>query len=333
MTETNVDDKKRWRGYVYTMNNYDKHPELIANRDALVNNPDVVWAISGKEVGKKCGTPHIQGFVYFKSVKARSQIKKLLGACWFEGQKGNFSQNHNYCSKDATDVVEIGTRPCDDEAKGVLGKRSHEERWALAKAGKFEEMDPESIKIYEYIFAKYAPKPTDLDKLDNIWFIGPSGCGKSKKVREQNPAFYNKGMNKWWDGYAREDVVLIDDFAPEHAKYLTWYMKTWCDHYPFNAEVKNGMLLIRPKRIIVTSQYTIAECFPDMESQTALQRRFTVDHMGINYKTTPATGLLGPIGCDLDHEGGGNIVPPPRDQPYKATQPDGCSEFINNVVG
>ena len=47
-------------------------------------------------------------------------------------------------------------------------------------------------------------------------------------------------MNKWWDGYAGEEVVVLDDFDPRHAEHLSYYLKIWADHYAFNAEVKVG---------------------------------------------------------------------------------------------
>jgi len=81
-------------------------------------------------------------------------------------------------------------------------------------------------------------------------------------------------MNKWWDGYDNEELIVLDDFAPEHGKYLGYFLKIWADHYVFNAEVKGGMLRIRPTYIIVTSQYKLSACFDENETVQALARRF-----------------------------------------------------------
>ena len=87
-------------------------------------------------------------------------------------------------------------------------------------------------------------------------------------------------MSKWWDGYSNEDVVVLDDFDPNHGKYLGYYLKIWADHYVFNAEVKGGMLRIRPKVLIVTSQYRLEACFEEPETVSAISRRFQTKEIG-----------------------------------------------------
>lgn len=73
-------------------------------------------------------------------------------------------------------------------------------------------------------------------------------------------------MNKWWDGYRGQDVVILDDITPDHA-CLCYHLLIWSDHYSFNAEVKGGSVNIRPRIIIVTSNYTIEEVFGKVDPQ------------------------------------------------------------------
>lgn len=53
-------------------------------------------------------------------------------------------------------------------------------------------------------------------------------------------------------------------------------MKQWADHYTFKANQKGSQLLIRPERIVVTSNYSIEECYPEKQDSEPLRRRFKV---------------------------------------------------------
>lgn len=262
----------RSNGYCFTLNNYtDEETQSIV--DIKCN-----YIIFGREVGES-GTPHLQGYVQFGAPgKTLSAMKKLIPRAHFEVTKGSIDQNVAYCSKEG-DFTERGVKPMSQKRKGVCGKDSLEARWEKAKEGRFQELPPEQIKTYEYIYRKFAPA-SDRDVLDNLWIQGPSGCGKSKYVRDNYEEFYSKPMSKWWDGYEREETVLLDDYDPSHTKFLAYFLKTWADHYVFNAEVKGGMMRIRPKTIIITSQYSIDECFESPQEIDAIKRRFKVITLG-----------------------------------------------------
>ena len=110
--------------------------------------------------------------------------------------------------------------------------------------------------------------------MKNIWLWGPPGVGKSRSVRITHPNAYFKACNKWWDGYQGEENVIIDDFELDH-KCLGHYLKIWGDRYSFVAESKGGAMHIRPKAIVVTSNYSIESVFAsDQEMVKAVLRRF-----------------------------------------------------------
>ena len=67
------------------------------------------YTIIGSEVGDKCGTPHLQGYLEFKRKKRPFSLFKCRRIHWKKAN-GNKEQNISYCTKDWTNeiVLEIG---------------------------------------------------------------------------------------------------------------------------------------------------------------------------------------------------------------------------------
>lgn len=125
------------------------------------------------------------------------------------------------------------------------------------------------------LYTSLSAKPADLTKLDNYWFVGFPGTGKSRGARARWPIHYNKPLNKWWCSYQGEPTVLLDDFSKEHA-ILGPHLKNWADHYAFVGESKGGSAVIRPERIVVTSNYLPSEIWEDEQTREAIKRRFHI---------------------------------------------------------
>lgn len=89
--------------------------------------------------------------------------------------------------------------------------------------------------------------------------------------------YYDKLLNKWWEGYKGEDNVLIDDIGPECIK--ADHLKRWLDKRKFKAEVKFGSVDIRPKVIIITSNYHPSEIWPKEADHKPILDRVEVIHM------------------------------------------------------
>jgi len=263
---------QRSRDWVFTLNKY--------NDDDIKELKDLEckYIVFGKEIGKE-GTPHLQGYVYFQNARMGSQVRKLLPrGCYFARRLAKAPADAiTYCKKDG-DFFENGDPPASQQEKGQRGMEAA--RWAIKKArtGDIASIEAEQPGLFLQYGARleslFVPPNVPLDVLEHEWWVGPTGTGKSRLVWELYPDHYGKKINKWWDGYKRQEVVVIEEWSPE-ARLTAQALKQWADHYPFQGEIKGGSMQgLRPRKIIVLSNYTIEQCFDRVEDRDPMLRRF-----------------------------------------------------------
>jgi hypothetical protein len=285
------------KNWCMTINNY--HDDVV-ERFNWELKPMAVYYIYGYEIGGN-GTPHLQCFFSLKQKKRMATLKKIFPTAHFEvkSKKSTMAEASDYCKKDGT-FVEWGVLPDDGTKAGLkVIAENYEETVELAKAGKMDEIGAEHLLKYYNTIKKIAhdhkKMPENLDWVvpPNIWIWGPTGTGKSYRAREiLGEGFYTKiAANKWWDKYDNEDGVLIEDMDVTHS-YMGYYLKIWADKYAFAVEVKCSADLIRPKVIIVTSNYPIEQVFPDRSIHDPLKRRFKVIHMEQAWNATLNDALV-----------------------------------------
>lgn len=262
----------RSRGWCFTINN------PTTDDDNNIQNlvAECKYVIIGREKGDN-GTPHYQGYCSFNNTTRFGKIKRLLPRAHIEKQRGNNIQAIDYCKKE-NDFSEWGQAPENNDQKQKW-KRIAE----LARSGSLSQIEEENPRIYIQFEAKLrslVKRPKIMMSGDKLheWWYGATGTGKSTKSFQDYPDAYLKLPNKWWDGYEDEETVVIEEWDPDHNK-LASHMKRWCDRFSFNAEIKGGVIKnIRPKKIIVLSNYTIKECFQRPQDYEPLLRRFNVVH-------------------------------------------------------
>ena len=280
-TEENTNSRaKRW---CYTLNN----PIQPIAYNELTQD----YHVYGEEVGDS-GTPHHQGFVVFKNLKRLTQLKEINSRAHWEPARGSNKEASDYCKKDGK-YHEYGTLPDEPGTKSKRvresGNKANSDKWKeisdWAKAGKLSEIDNKYPKPFvncyrnlQAIRKDHTPKVDNLADVCGIWIYGESGVGKTRLITKLYPDAYLKRMNKWYDGYNGEDVIVLDDLDPSHS-FMGYELKKLADRYCFLAEIKNASMYIRPKRVVVTSQYPIEAIWrEDKETTKALKRRFKIIH-------------------------------------------------------
>ena len=228
--------------------------------------------------------------MHFQDAKTMSAVKKIMPRAHLEPRKGSVDQAVEYCKKEG-DFEERGEKPKSQKEKGEMEKKRWKRVLELAEAGDYETLKEEEPGVWclheEKLRKKKKTKPEALssapgEKLHE-WYYGVPGSGKSHKARMEHPGAYIKRKNKWWDGYEGEEVVIIEEWSPDD-KLSLQNLKEWADKWPFGAERKGGYMIIRPKKIIVTSNYHPNDCCERAEDSMALARRFKVTHFSDVYK-------------------------------------------------
>lgn len=106
-TVTDVQSTSRSRGWCFTVNNY-----TDGQIDMLNSIPvdSFHYLCFGKEIAPTTGTPHLQGYVRFSSIKSFVAVRRVIPFGHFIAARGTPRQNREYCSKGG-DFTERGVVP------------------------------------------------------------------------------------------------------------------------------------------------------------------------------------------------------------------------------
>jgi hypothetical protein len=194
-----------------------------------------------------------------------SAIKKLFPRAHIERPR-NPVQSWLYVLKDETKVCEpithgVAPRPNRNNKVDLKEHNNHIIEIGAVRAAREGDIRLHqtntifnAINLINSIERKVKNLPGECDA---YWLWGKSGTGKTHFAHEAfGEDLYLKTKNKWWDGYNGERTVAINEWNPQQ-RDLRDQLCEWADKYKFRAEVKGGMLDVRPERIIVTSNYSL----------------------------------------------------------------------------
>lgn len=266
------DNGTRYRRFCFTWNNYpiDAEDQLRG----FFDRKGGTYLVVGREVGAS-GTAHLQGYIHLKNGITFTAIKQHFPSIHIEQARGNGIQNKEYCTKEGN-FFEMGEIPKDS---GQASKDTWSNILSAAESGNWDYLKSEYPRVWvtmsEKLISKRVPATNVQDVIQNEWWYGETGTGKSRLAwNKYGSICYQKMLNKWWDGYDDQDVVVIEEWSPKN-EVTASSLKIWADRYPFTAQIKGGVLQkIRPKKIIVISNYRLRDCFPDNRDADPIARRF-----------------------------------------------------------
>lgn len=165
------------------------------------------------------GTPHIQGYVYFKNAVRWLTMKGKLDDDHFEPAKGNALQNKAYCSKEEGRIdgpFEYGDIPKQGERTDIA-TACEVFKTAKSLMAAVEEHPVAFVKYnrgMKDIYNMFVPPRDYMTKL--ILLYGVSGEGKSYLARLfPSPYIVPKATStQFYDGYDAKEhqTIIFDDF-------------------------------------------------------------------------------------------------------------------------
>lgn len=200
---------------------------------------------------------HIQGYMEFHGQETLNDIKRLLerNDAHIEVRRGSQAQAIAYVSKTESRVREPKSfgkparqgkrKDLDDVADAVAAGRPVAE---IAS-----EFPSEFIRYGRGIIglhlALHPPRYRGKPKIYFIW--GPSGCGKSRlaNILWPNAYYYLDTPQAWFDGYAQQDVVHLEDFKGHMPLAILLRL---IDYYQLQLQVKNGWTAIYATTFVFT---------------------------------------------------------------------------------
>lgn len=242
------------------------------------------YACYQKERGSD-GKEHYQGYIEFSDAVAGGQrtswVKDWIPGAHVEIKYAKRESARHYCLKpcsadckeahceearerrngriewETTKPIELG----DIQYGSGQGRRTDwdDVRDAIKNGASFEEIKDinyglamKHMRSLKEDIATHQPKRDWKTHVKVIY--GDSGTGKSRYCRETYPDAYwlskSSSGNVWWNGYAGQATVVIDDF-------YGWipfdYMLHLMDRYPMSGETKGGVVNVAPRNIIITS--------------------------------------------------------------------------------
>lgn len=299
---------RQGRKFVFTINNYtEEDVERIKSTNCIA-------CVCSREVGAE-GTPHLQGAIIFADSKSFTAVQKRLRppgspGCFTAVMRGDWDKQLSYCGKGEQSHAEWALDGRNGAHYGLNAELIRQDPYIEQQGARNDlvpfrdailagDSDLELVMAMPEMVARFprfvntvraaaaeevaVALPTGSKKM-GAWIWARDGDeGKTGWVDRRHPGRYEKPSNKWWDGYAGEKVVLIDDPTPAWAPHLMGYVKQWVQEKPFIGEIKGGARSIRFEQIYICANFPPDEYFGAAFQAGPFDRRFVTVKVGKLY--------------------------------------------------
>jgi len=277
----------RIRAIAFTLNNY-KEEDLVAIQASELYS----YGVIGKEVGKKSGTPHLQGYVQLKKqTAAKKAYQALADICSNHPHMGKarkgMAANRDYCSKDG-DFVEWGQGPKQGRrtdlhkmrdaiiggadwltlAKDYTTTHARYYKWGERLAEEHKSSEAKAALKEEMLKAELRPWQTNalasLDGQDErtvLWIMDSTG-GKGKTFLAKwlcvvRDAFYVEGGKKADISFAYQmQPTVVFDLCRQSEEFVNYgTIESFKNGMMFSPKYHSSMKVFKPARVVVFSNW------------------------------------------------------------------------------
>lgn len=277
------------RGYLYTIWNVTTEQQLDEFFRLFAGSTGVKYSCGQIERCPETQRLHLQLYVEYEKPQRGVRLSKLFKLnsvdVHFQPRRGSPEQARDYCSKEETRVCgprSFGTFPSGQGYRTDLATAT-EDLLKHKSLRKLSQEHPTTFVKYHRGFTALLAQQEVSDQFEAKTvevYWGATGTGKTRKAFEENPGLFRasppSGTTYWFDGYNREDCILIDDYSYESAYPIGFFLQL-LDGRAIQAPVKGGFTTIVAGTIIITSNQHPDHWYPKIapHQRDAMSRRFT----------------------------------------------------------
>jgi len=247
------------------------------------NEKQFKYLLTGREECPETGRVHWQTCVYFFNAKSLEEVVKYFGKrnCHAEHAKGTVEENIAYCTKDEN-YKEYGSKPSQGQrvdltaVAEMIAKGKTVDELTLENPALFHQYGRTLNKLEELRMRKVYR--TEMTK--GIWYHGLTGVGKSHIAFAgftPETHYVLPNDNGWWDGYAQQETVIINDFR---GRIPYDEILQLVDKWPMSVRRRGREPMpFTSKRVIITSSLTPGEVYHNRDKSDSIEqllRRFEV---------------------------------------------------------